>query len=293
MKLKAIVAALVLATPVFANATPFTLFAGKNVNLEQSTKVTGDVAAKGNIDGKLGSQVSGNLVAGGNVTLEQNATVSGNATAGGKVVQKIDSKVAGTAAGKTSSPSLDTMPLATNFSSGGKAFGLNAYAADKMNEGKYGKVNVGYDSTLTLTAGSYYFDSLTVSADSKFIFDLSGGDINLFINGNVNIGSNFDFQMLNGTANDIYTETKGNWEQGAFGEWFGTLFASGADSNLHFNQGSTLGGTFMARKNIQLDIGSVVSAMPSDSAKVPVPGSLPLLAIGLMALALFSRRKAS
>lgn len=292
MKFKSAAAASLLAAPVFAHAAPITLFAGQNVNLEQGSKVTGDVGAKGNIHAKYDSQVTGNVLGGGNVTLEQKSKVSGNATAGGKVDVKYGAQVNGNVAGKTSSPTLDSLPAGTVFDAGSKAFGLNAYATGSMGQGKYGKVNIGYDSTLTLTAGTYYFDSLVVNSESKFIFDLSGGAINLFIKGNVNIGSNFDFEMLNGDATKIYTETKGNWEQGAWGEWFGTLFASGADSSLHFNQGSVLGGTFMARKNIQLDTGSVVSAMPKEAAKIPVPGSLPLLAVGLMALALFRREQA-
>lgn len=290
MKLKSLAAAAILAAPIFANATPFTLFAGGNVNLEQGTKVSGDVGAKGNIHSKYDSQVSGNVSAGGNVTLEQKSQISGNATAGNKVDVKYQANVAGNIANKTNSPLLNTLPAATDFKSGGKAYGLGAYKTGELAQGSYGKINLGYDSTLKLTAGDYYFDSLTVGSESKLIFDLSGGSINLFITGNVNIDSKFDFEMLNGTANDIYTETKGNWTQGAWGEWFGTLFASGANSNMHFNQDSKLGGTFIARKNIQLDLGSSVSAMPEETSKVPAPGSLPLLAIGLASLALFRRR---
>ncbi|KQV59640.1 hypothetical protein ASD07_22675 [Duganella sp. Root336D2] len=290
MKLKALAAAAVLATPVFANATPFTLLAGGNINLEQGTNVTGDVGAKGNIHSKYESQVSGNVSAGGNVTLEQKSQIKGNATAGKQVDVKYQANVTGTVAGKTNSPSLNTLPTATDFKTGGKAYGLKSGATAEMASGSYGKVNLEYDSTLKLSAGTYYFDSLTVGAESAFIFDLSGGAINLFVKNNVEIGSKFDFEMLNGTANDIYTETKGNWTQGAWSEWFGTLFASGAGSNMHFNQGSVLGGTFIARKNIQLDLNSIVTAMPEETSKVPNPSSLPLLAIGLASLALFRRR---
>lgn len=291
MKFKTISAAILLAAPFFANATPFTLLAGKNVSLEQGVKVSGDVGAKGNVDAKINSQVLGNVASGGNITLEQSAKINGNATAGGNVTNKIDSKVSGNILNHTVSPTLNSLPAATSFTVGTQAFRLNANGSGQISEGRYGKVNLGMGSTLTLTAGSYYFESLQVSAESNFIFDLAGGDINLYILGNVNIGSNFDVEMLHGGAGDIYTETKGNWEQGAFGEWYGTLFGSGAGSNLHFNQGSVLDGTFMANKNIQLDIGTEVSGMASEASEVPVPGSLPLLAIGLLPLAFVLRRK--
>jgi len=291
MKFKALAAAIILATPVFANATPFTLLAGGNIELEQGTKVTGDIGAKGNINAKYESQVTGNVTAGGNVTLEQKSQIKGNATAGNKVDVKYQAEVTGKVAGKTNSPSLNALPAAADFKAGGKAYGLKSGATAEMATGSYGNVNLEYDSTLKLSAGTYYFDSLTVGAESSFIFDLSKGAINLIINNNVNIGSQFDFEMLNGTANDIYTETKGNWTQGMAGEWFGTLFASGAGSNMHFDQGNKLGGVFMAGKNIQLNLNTIVTAMPEETSKVPVPGSLPLLAIGLVSLALFRRRK--
>ncbi|WP_426171362.1 DUF7305 domain-containing protein [Pseudoduganella sp. R-34] len=290
MKPKFLALAAILTVPAFANATPLTLFAGNNVTLEQGSKVTGDVGAKGNVTVKYGSQVTGNVAAGRNITLEQNSQIKGNATAGNQVEVKYQANVTGNVSGKTNSPTLNTLPPATDFKSGGNAYGLKSGATAVLAGGQYGNVNLEYDSTLKLTAGTYYFDSLTVGAESAFIFDLSGGAIKLFIKNHVNIGSNFDFEMLNGTANDIYTETTGNWTQGAWGEWFGTLFASGANSNMHFNQGNKLGGIFMAGKNIQLDLDTIVTAMPEENSKVPVPGSLPLLAIGLASLALLRRR---
>ena len=110
-----------LSAPVFANATPFTLFAGGNVDLEQGTRVTGDVGAKGNANVKYDAQVTGNVSAGGNITLEQKSQIKGDATAGNKVEVKYQANVSGDVAGKTNSPSLNTLPPATDFKTGGKA----------------------------------------------------------------------------------------------------------------------------------------------------------------------------
>lgn len=335
--MKAIAALLLVAAPVFASAGPYTIYAGKNVELNQETKVTGNVAAGGNLDMKYQAQVQGNVTATGKVTVEQGAKVFGNVASADKVHLKYESTVTGKVETSTrenvavtleqaskvgnvvhnsgtkidakwganyandmiasvNAPALDVLPGATPFSVGSNAFNLGPYTAGALGQGKYGKINLGTDSTLTLTAGSYYFDSLDIGGFGKLIFDLQGGAINIYVQNNIKIGQDFEFDVLNGSATSIYTETKGNYDLGINGEWYGTLFGSGDKSNLHFNQNSTIGGTFLARQNIQLDIYSTVVGLPSgndqaQSGKIPLPGSLPLLGLGLLALATLRRRK--
>lgn len=316
------------------------MYAGKNIELNQQTKVTGNVAAGGNLDMKYQAQVVGNVTTTGKTTIEQGAKVTGNVAAGDKVHLKYESTVTGNvttssrdnvavtleqaskvgnvvhnsgtaleakwgsnyakdviAAGNApiTAPVLDVLPGASPFTVGSTAFDLAAYKTGALAQGKYGKVNLGTDSTLTLTAGSYYFDSLDIGGFGKLIFDLKGGDIKLYVLNNIKIGQDFEFDVLNGSAAGIYTETMGNYDLGINGEWYGTLFGSGDKSNLHFNQNATLGGTFLARQNIQLDIYSTFVGLPTgndqnQSGKVPLPGTLPLLGLGLVALATLRRR---
>ncbi|WP_342118170.1 polymer-forming cytoskeletal protein [Pseudoduganella sp. OTU4001] len=336
--MKLFAAALLIAAPVYASAGPYTLFAGNNVNLEQGTRVTGNVEAGGIVNAKYQSTVKGNVQANGAVNIEQAAVVNGNIESAGKVHMKYQSTATGKVStsttdnvavtleqgsvvgnvhhntgtkltanwgssyvsdivGPVSGPALDVLPGATAFSAGTTLFQLNASQTGALGKGQYGKINLGFDSTLTLSAGSYYFDSLEIGGDGKLIFDLAGGAINLYIKNNVSIGQNFEFETINGSASSIYTETLGNYDLGINGEWYGTLFGSGANSNLHFNQNSTIGGTFMARNNIQLDVGSVVTGLPSQPDKatpgneIPLPGTFALMGLGLLALAGSRRRK--
>lgn len=277
--------------------------AGGAVNVEQDARVDGNVASAGKVHLKYQSSVTGNVTTSTRdkaaVTLEQNAKVDGsiNHNAGTKLDAKwgsnFGSETVAPAGTPIAAPSLDVLPGATAFSVGTDAFNLNASNTGSMSQGKYGKVHLGWDSTLTLSAGSYYFDSLEIGGDGKLVFDLSGGAINLFILNNVSIGQNFEFETLNGSASSIYTETHGNYDLGLNGEWYGTLFGSGASSNLHFNQNSTLGGTFLARNNIDLNLDSIVTGMPDQGTPangIPTPGTLPLLGMGLLALAGLRRR---
>lgn len=336
--MKPFAAALLIVAPVYASAGNFTLFAGNNVNLEQGTKVTGNVAAGGIVNAKYQSSVKGNVLANGAVNVEQAAVVNGNIESAGKVHMKYQSTVNGKIStsttdksavtleqgsvvggnvyhnsgtkltanwgssyvsdvvGPVTGPAMDVLPGASAFNAGTTLFNLNAYQSGALGQGTYGRINLGYDSTLKLTAGNYYFDSLDIGGYGKLIFDLAGGAINLYIKNNVNIGQNFEFEAINGSASSIYTETLGNYDLGINGQWYGTLFGSGANSNLHFNQNATIGGTFMARNNIQLDINSVVVGLPSQPDKgipsndVPLPGTLALMGLGLLAMAGAHRR---
>ena len=290
--------------------------AGGNLYINYKAQVAGNVTATGKVNVEQGAKVVGDVVSADKVHLKYESTVTGKvetstkekvavtleqASKVGNVVHNSGTTVDvkwGANPGKdiiapVTAPSLDVLPGATPFTVGTNAFDLGAYTTGSLAQGKYGKVNLGTDSTLTLTAGSYYFDSLDIGGFGKLIFDLKGGAINIFVLNNIKIGQDFEFDTINGSAASIYTETRGNYDLGINGEWYGTLFGSGDKSNLHFNQNATLGGTFLARQNIQLDIYSTLVGLPG-SPPVVDDGFLklrPLLGLGLLALATLRRRQ--
>lgn len=125
-----------------------------------------------------------------------------------------------------------------------------------------------------------------------FNFDLSGGAINLYVTGNVNIGNHLDVNLIGGASSGLHAETKGDWSQDGFGEWFGTIYASGANSDLHFGQNSALTGSFLAAHNLSINGDSVVNLReaPVGASAIPEPVSVLLAALGLAGLALSRRR---
>jgi hypothetical protein len=245
-----------------------------NVSLGGSSHATGNINSGGNVDLGNSALVDGNVRAAGSVTLGGLAQVSGNVDAGKAsgiaVTLGNNAKVLGTVthlAGTTVSmgggatvganvigPPAAPVPYVAATLNAATSFGAGLGDTTKgggqittLAAGAYHNFNLGSNNTLNLTSGNYYFNAFSLGGGSTIVFDLSGGAINLFFDSNVNIGNNLDVTLIGGDALDIYAETKGDWSQDGGGEWFGTVFGSGASSDVEFGNGSTLNGSFIAR----------------------------------------------
>ncbi len=153
---------------------------------------------------------------------------------------------------------------------------------------------MGSTNILNLSAGSYYFDTWNIGGGTTINFDLTSGGISLFFNGDVDIGSNLNVGLINGDASDIYSETYGNWTLNGGGEWFGTIFGSGALSDIHFGSNDSLTGALFATHNLVFDGGSTANLLQADyltNNSVPEPGTLLLLGSGLLGLVAVGRKK--
>jgi hypothetical protein len=274
---------------------------GGNVNLGNNSVVNGYVRAAGTVD--LGGQttVSGNVDAGaasgvavtlgngthvaGAVTHRSGTTVSAGSTA------TYGSNVIGSPAAPVAYVPT-ALAAATSFTAGTLDINKNGGETTNLGAGKYHDINLGSNNTLLLTAGNYYFNSLSMAGGGKIDFDLTGGAIKLFFAQDVNFGTSLDVSLLGGDASDIYTEVLGNWDQSGGGEWFGTVFGSAVGSDLHFGNNSTLIGQFIARDTLRIDGGSDVSLLQADVASVPEPSTLLLGTIALLGLAISRRRRA-
>ncbi len=263
------------------------IFAGGKVTLESSASVLGEIHAAGNVVLNWNSSVGGGVFSSGDVTVANAATVQGDVNAGGKITVnwggtiagdaiaggKADIKDGGSAASASSyvsapprikptaptacdvvaKPPLQTFsagstPVSASYGQYTTSPGLN------LSPGTYSMLNIAGYNVLTLHGGTYTFSSMSLAWLQTLQLDLSGGDITIFVVGNVNFGGAVTIRVsTDGTtyqsmwdvdkalAAKVYLETHGNFTAGEKGRWFGTILAKG---DITFNGGAETEGPY-------------------------------------------------
>jgi hypothetical protein len=287
---------------------------GGNVSIGSTVTVEGSIRAAGAVQLGNGTVVQGDIDAG---AAAGNAVVLGNSLTQvqGTVTHKAGTNVVlngGTVGGNvTGTPDTPTayvptvIPTATAFVAGLNPIGVgtNGVTIDidpqSVNANQYSVANFGSTNTLNLTSGVYRFNTFNLGNGSILNLDVSGGGIQLLFAGNVSIGSTLTVNVTGGDASDVYAEVLGNFNLGNGSQWKGTVFGSGAGSDITFGSTTSLIGALYARDLLNIGNGSQVSLLasdllvpPVDTSAVPEPASLVLLGTGLLAVArAHSRRK--
>jgi hypothetical protein len=298
----------------FAGTINGPINSGGNVN---SNATNQSVTAKGNVN-LLFATANGNILSGGNVSVAAFSTVNGNVTANGSISTASGGQITGKTApfaGVSVNPASYT-PItltADKFTSGGP----NVTTGGNLAPGKYGALNLPvFSGTLTLTGGNYFFDSINIAgAFTTLNFDTTKGPINVFVTGDITIGSFLTFTVngipvfnsdgtpnaaVESLASQIFFETLGNVDEGnPFGSgFFGTLFAPNGDITEAF--GSIIG-SLIAGGNVTNGFISPVFYVGSDrllagegggtGTTLPEPTTFALLGVAALGLAGFRRRR--
>ena len=211
---------------------------------------SGNGIAGGNVTFIGGNRVFGNVDASGNVALNHNTVhVYGDVSAAGTFTQTPSAKVDGT----ITSPGVPVAPLAytpislppaTVFASGGPDVTNPGPAGTTLAPGSYGALNIiGAKTSLTLTAGDYYFDSFNFwSTYPSLTFDVTGGKIRVYVTGDVKIRQSATISVVGGGAEDVFLETHGNFTTGGATVWNGTVFAPYGE--IHIAKTNKVSGAF-------------------------------------------------
>jgi hypothetical protein len=250
-----------------------------------NARVDGSSYVKGSVDLRQQSEITGDLCVYGDLNIENNAYVGGDIFATGEVVISNNSKVNGDINDNIEKlPDtciFSCKPRHSIFSSGSLNIEINKDKHYVFNENKnsYNKVVAGMKSKLEFKEGNYYISNLTINRNSKLVFDLSDGNINIFVNGDVKIGNKLDlFIKLNDKeknfeavdselASSVYFEILGEFYADNPSGWFGTILAE-KNLTIDANNPTTLYGSYHSSEgDVELGNNIEVLYVQSDYAK--------------------------
>jgi hypothetical protein len=212
------------------------------VSLESSARVVVNVDSAGNINLNNGSaSIGGNATATGTVKQKfgNPATTCINDASGSRCINcNITGKVVSGSA-SVATPRAPCSPTTPLLATAPTAEPVPVLKADKSSHSPTA-LTLGWGQSKTFTAGDYYFTNITTQWGSGLIMDISGGDINIFCTGTVDMrqGTGLKISADGGTpvsmssvdqalAAKIYLEANGNISLGYQVEWFGTLLTGG------------------------------------------------------------------
>jgi predicted acyltransferase (DUF342 family) len=272
-----------------------------------------DVNANGGATIQGGSTVAGTVTAGGNVSVGSNSAMSGaGIVAGGFYFQGGGgSAPASLSTGVNPVPvpyAADTLdgvilpPGVTPTSPVGSSQIGGSNQVLNLAPGSYELLTYGGGLDLFLTSGNYYFSSLTLGSNSQISYDLSGGGINVFVDGNATIQGGSKWDLTDGTAADILWEIGGDLNVGSNAFLLGTIYTSGTTTiqdadDITIQGGAKITGALYSMGGIYIGSNTEFNYVQHNSfgqtqpGVIPLPAGLPLLLGALGALGVARRRR--
>ncbi|MEO8496003.1 MAG: Ig-like domain-containing protein, partial [Planctomycetota bacterium] len=236
------------------------LVGGGKLRVDKSTIVNGDVIFNGKVEFQKQIIVHGNVDAGGKITIDKNATINGDVTSAGKIDRDSGVIVTGTTT-EFGAPELfapvslpPITPLDEDISTG-------TGESTTLSPGNYGKLELGKNDVLHLSAGEYFFREIRADWNVDLVLDVTEGEIAIFVSGKVEFGKDLDVSLVGGGAENVYLETHGKFNLKKNGEWFGTIFAP--FDKIVLENGTQFVGAAYSGKTVKVDEGSTLQLVPA------------------------------
>ncbi len=247
------------------------VLSGSHFTGGQSSNVAGNLGANGNVVLNELAEVAGHVTHSGILTLGTNATVGSSSVGSSGVVPRIFSGV--------------SLPGAASFTAGGLNINKGDIQDTTLAPGTYGTLNLGEHNDLYLSAGTYYFDAIHAGSGLDLHLDLTGGDLLLYVLGDVDFGIVLDVVLAGGSAEDIYLETLGSFALGDHGEWYGTVYAPLDD--LLIGKNTNIWGSLYSGASIDIQFGAAIErhlCYPFNDQTDPGPVTVPEPSTALLML---------
>lgn len=147
-----------------------------------------------------------------------------------------------------------------DFSAGVEPISVNLDESVILPPGNYGTFYANARSKVTLSSGSYTFQSFFTEPDVQFTFDMTSGPVSIAVAGNVRFGDRNRFAIIGGSPNEISWNIAGSSVKlGTDGLYFGSIIAPFAYVDIP-SRSHLVGGVYANKFKIEPQ--STVSQQP-------------------------------
>lgn len=202
---------------------------GEELRLNENSKTDSFDSTLGAYDATTNKGSVGNIGANGDIKLEKNTAISGSVTAGGTINKDSSVTISGSQTTSAASQSFPSITPSTTPTS---------------------PLEVGSNTTVNLTAGTYYYTKIKFGNNSKLT--TSGGLVTIYVTGEVDLGNGVTFGANPGTNLQIIAPDTSSalfkeptTEVGNNFTFYGSFYGNNTDVKLGHD--ATIYGSMIAR----------------------------------------------
>jgi hypothetical protein len=249
-----------------------TVSVGNGVTVSTGSGGFGTVANLGTGATNVGVQANvGNLMSQGPIAISNNAVVRGSITAGSTVTEQQGAVVTGGIVHQSVATDASRQVQVT-FPASAPSITLQPGGSQTIAPGAYGNVTVNSRASLSLSTGTYLFNSLDTEPQSSLNLNETAGPVLIYVQNTLLYKGS---EVQTGGDGDVFVGFFGTQAVSLQAPFRGTLVAPNAEVELT-TQAAGFAGAFFA-SNIQVDPNSTVTGIGAVIPAAAAPGLSPTL----------------